>query len=58
MVAGPGRASSSFGRMAAEAEVAHALHLTPGAKVFCLRRVRLADSLPMGVENSFLPLGA
>jgi GntR family transcriptional regulator len=52
----PGSRVLSFGRMPAEAEVAHALHLTPGAKVFCLRRVRLADSVPMGVENSFLPL--
>jgi GntR family transcriptional regulator len=52
----PGSRVLSFGRMAAEAEVAHALHLTPGARVFCLRRVRLADSVPMGVENSFLPL--
>jgi GntR family transcriptional regulator len=51
----PGSRVLSFGTMAAEAEVAHALHLTPGAKVFCLRRVRLADSVPMGVENSFLP---
>jgi UTRA domain/Carboxypeptidase regulatory-like domain len=46
----------SFGGVAADAEVAQALHLTLGAKAFCLCRVRLADSVPMGVENSFLPL--
>jgi GntR family transcriptional regulator len=51
----PGSRVLFFGSVAAEAEVAQALHLTPGAKVFCLRRVRLADSVPMGVENSFLP---
>ena len=51
----PGSRVLSFETVAAEAEVGHALHLTPGAKVFCLRRVRLADSVPMGVENSFLP---
>ena len=46
----------SSGRVAAEADVAQALHLTAGAKVFCLRRVRLADGVPMGLETSFLPL--
>jgi GntR family transcriptional regulator len=52
----PGSRVLSFGTVTAEADVAQALHLTPRAKVFCLRRVRVADSLPMGVENSFLPL--
>jgi GntR family transcriptional regulator len=46
----------SSGRVAAEADVAQALHLRAGAKVFCLRRVRLADAVAMGLETSFLPL--
>lgn len=52
----PGSKVLSFESVAAEAEVAHALHLTAGSQVFCLSRVRLADSVPMGVENSFLPV--
>jgi GntR family transcriptional regulator len=51
----PGSHVLSFREVTADTEVAHALHLKAGAKVFCLRRVRLADSVPMGVENSFLP---
>jgi GntR family transcriptional regulator len=51
----PGSRVLSFGEGPADAEVAHALHLKLGAKVFCLRRVRLADAVPMGVESSFLP---
>lgn len=47
----------SFERTVAETEVARALHLEPGAKVLRLMRVRLADSLPMGVETGFLPFG-
>ncbi len=40
----------------AENAVASALHLEPGSKVYSLRRVRFADGVPMGVENSFLPV--
>lgn len=51
----PGSRLLSFESLAAETEVAQALHLTRTANVYCLRRVRLADSVPMGVENCFLP---
>ncbi len=44
-----------FERVAAESEVASALHLGDGEKVVSLVRVRLADGIPMGVENGFLP---
>ena len=37
-------------------EVAEALQLAPEDKVICIRRVRVADDLPMGVETSCLPL--
>ena len=47
----------SFERTVADHEAAQALHQTPGEKVLRLVRVRLADSLPMGVETSFLPAG-
>jgi GntR family transcriptional regulator len=45
-----------FEKIAPESEVAVALHLTQGEKVLSLLRVRLADAVPMGVENSFLPV--
>jgi DNA-binding GntR family transcriptional regulator len=37
-------------------DVSNALGLQPGDKVIRLRRVRIADSLPMGVECSCVPL--
>lgn len=47
----------SFERTVADREAAQALHQTAGEKALRLVRVRLADSLPMGVETSFLPAG-
>ena len=44
-----------FEKVTAESEVASALHLVEGDKVLSLVRVRLADGVPMGVENGFLP---
>jgi len=39
----------------AQGEVSKALHLKSGDEVVKLRRVRLADSVPMGIETSHLP---
>ncbi|HKW31569.1 MAG TPA: GntR family transcriptional regulator [Candidatus Acidoferrum sp.] len=39
----------------ASEEAAEALHLQPGEKVIRIRRVRVADTLPMGVETTCLP---
>lgn len=53
-----GRPSSrvlEFQEVPAEGEVERALHLAPKAKVFRLKRVRIADSVPMSIEESFLP---
>ena len=36
-------------------EVASALNLGPAERVFHLRRLRLADSIPMGIEDAYLP---
>jgi GntR family transcriptional regulator len=44
----------SFETVSPGLEVARALRLTPGEKVIRLQRIRMADSLPMGVECSFL----
>ncbi|MGB8476336.1 MAG: GntR family transcriptional regulator [Candidatus Acidiferrum sp.] len=44
-----------FELAAASEEVAKALHLGPDEKVIRLKRVRIADSLPMAVECSSLP---
>lgn len=38
----------------AEAEIAHALDILPGAEIVVLRRVRLADKQPVAVETSAL----
>jgi GntR family transcriptional regulator len=46
----------SFEVVSAGEEAAEALGLEPGDKVTRLRRVRLADSLPMGVETTCLPV--
>lgn len=39
----------------ASEEAAEALHLSPGETVIRIRRVRVADTLPMGVETTCLP---
>jgi GntR family transcriptional regulator len=44
----------SFKAMSADAEVASALRLPVRDKVLRLKRVRLADSVPMGIETSYL----
>lgn len=56
--AGGGKPSSqvlAFDDVRADAEIAAALHLEPNAKVFRVKRVRIADSVPMSIEESFLP---
>ena len=56
--AGGGKPSSrvlAFDDVRADAEIAAALHLEPDAKVFRVKRVRIADSVPMSIEESFLP---
>ena len=40
----------------AEPEVAEALHLRPGDDVFSLRRVRMANACPVGIEWSHIPV--
>lgn len=52
----PGSKTLSFAILRPDRETAAALQLPPREKVACLRRLRLADSLPMGVERSCLPL--
>lgn len=52
-----GQASSrvlAFQEAAADEEVARALHVGVKARVFQLKRVRIADSVPMSIEESFL----
>lgn len=46
----------AFEAVSARAEVAAALHLKAKEKVIRLKRVRIADSRPMGIECSYLPL--
>lgn len=45
-----------FEEVGADPEVAGALHLGSKAKVFRLKRVRIADSVPMSIEECFLPV--
>lgn len=45
----------AFEEVEADAEVAGALHLSPNAKIVRLKRVRMADSVPMSIEECFLP---
>jgi GntR family transcriptional regulator len=45
----------TFELVSASEEVADALHLAPKEKVFRLKRIRIADSLPMAVECTCLP---
>lgn len=46
----------AFEGIEADAEAARALHLGPKAKVFRLKRVRITDSVPMSIEECFLPV--
>ena len=41
--------------VSAESETGEALHLSPEEKVIRIRRVRVADAVPMGVETTCLP---
>jgi GntR family transcriptional regulator len=50
----PGSKVLSFETVSSGLEVAAALRLAASEKVIWLRRVRMADSMPMGVESSFL----
>lgn len=45
----------AFEEVGADPEAAGALHLGPKAKVFRLKRVRMADSVPMSIEECLLP---
>ena len=47
---------TSFEVVSAGGAAAEALHVSLGEKLIQLRRVRMADSLPMGVECTCLPL--
>ncbi|MGC2365016.1 MAG: UTRA domain-containing protein [Candidatus Sulfotelmatobacter sp.] len=40
----------SFETVPANGEIATALQIAPGKSVFKLQRIRLADSIPMGIE--------
>ena len=44
------------GIIAAPADVAAHLKIRTAAPVFCLRRLRLADGVPMGVQTAHLPM--
>ncbi|MGA2302465.1 MAG: GntR family transcriptional regulator [Candidatus Acidiferrum sp.] len=44
-----------FDIVPAEGEVALALSLKPQEKVIRLRRLRIADSVPLGIESSYIP---
>lgn len=51
----PGSKVLAFKRIAAEEDVAEALHLNPSEEVIFLRRVRIADSAPLCIEATHLP---
>lgn len=44
------------GIIAAPADVAAKLRLEPADPVFCLRRLRLADGVPMGIQTAYLSM--
>jgi GntR family transcriptional regulator len=46
----------AFRRVRPDSGVAEALHLPPGEEVFLLRRLRLADSVPLCIECTHLPV--
>jgi GntR family transcriptional regulator len=50
----PGSRVLAFEEVKADAEVASALHLSPKASVFRLKRVRMSDSVPMSIEECCL----
>lgn len=52
----PGSKLIAFEAVSASSEVSAALHLKAGEKVIRLKRVRMADSRPMGIECTCLPL--
>ncbi|MGA9670102.1 MAG: GntR family transcriptional regulator [Terracidiphilus sp.] len=52
----PSSKALSFRIQPPDAEVKAALHLSDQDAVFCLRRVRYGDSVPMGIECSCLPV--
>lgn len=52
----PGAKVVSFVSVPAQPEVAKALRLRQGGQVIRLQRVRMADSVPMGIETAHLPL--
>lgn len=45
----------SFDEQEPTAEAREALRLRAGERVYCLRRVRYGDTVPMGIESSCLP---
>lgn len=45
----------SFEHLPADAQVAEALQMDAGAEVISLRRIRLADNTPLGLEHSHIP---
>jgi len=46
----------AFRRVRPDSGVAEALHLPPGEEIFLLRRLRLADSVPLCIECTHLPV--
>jgi GntR family transcriptional regulator len=52
----PSSKTLSFRIQPPDAEVKAALHLSDKDAVFCLRRIRYGDSVPMGIECSCLPV--
>jgi len=52
----PSSKTLSFHIQSPEREAKEALRLTDIDQVYCLRRVRFGDSVPMGIESSTLPV--
>lgn len=52
----PSSQTLTFRIQAPSQEVKEALRLNGNDKVYCLRRVRFGDSVPMGIESSSLPV--
>jgi len=46
----------SFEEQKPETDVRKALRLRSGERIYCLRRVRYGDTVPMGIESSCLPV--
>jgi GntR family transcriptional regulator len=46
----------AFGKTHPDSEAGEALHLSPGEEVYLLRRVRLADSVPLCIESTHVPV--